>query len=143
MGQRAEYLADDLAVDVAGSESVKELMIKELVADACLRALQSASQQGLSDLWAAEAEFVASVPASEIDRRRRVAGSRPLRVDVSHPPTELRIRLIESRPDRLTRVPTLAQRFDAIDSELKPWADRVQLSIRQRHPPTVRKVAEK
>ena len=142
VGQRAEYLADDLAVDVAGSESVKDLMIKELVADACLRALQSASQQGVSDLWAAEAQFVASVPVSEIERRRRVAGSRLQRADVSHPPTELRIRLIESRPNRLTRVPTLAQRFTAIDHELKPWADQVQSSIRQRHPPTVRKIAE-
>ncbi len=138
VGQHAEYLADDLAADVAGSESFKDLIVKLLVADACFRALQSASQQGVSDLWAAEAEFVASVPASEIDRRRRVAGSRLQRVDVSHPPTELRIQLIESRPQRLSRVPTLAQRFDEVDRELHPSAERIEASIRQQHPPTVR-----
>jgi Zn-dependent protease with chaperone function len=138
VGQRAEYLADDLAADVAGTESFKDLLVKLLVADACLRALQIASQQGISDLWAAEAEFVASVPSSEIDRRRRVAGSQLQRVDVSHPPTELRIRLIEARQSRLCRLPALAQRFDTIDHELRPWADRVESSIRNSHPATVR-----
>ena len=115
-------------------------MVKLLVADACSRALQSASQQAVSDLWAAESEFVASVPKSEIDRRRRVAGSRLQRVDVSHPPTELRIQMIETRPSRLTKVPTLVLRFDVIDQELRPWADRVEASIRQRHPATVRRM---
>jgi Zn-dependent protease with chaperone function len=139
VGQHAEYVADDFAADVAGTESFKSLLVKLLVADACFRALQSASQQGLKDLWDAESEFVASVPASEIDRRRRVAGSRLQRVDVSHPPTELRIQLIESRRHRLTRVPTLAQRLYAVDQELSASSERIQISIRQRHPPTVRR----
>ncbi len=138
VGQHAEYLADDLAADVAGSESFKDLMVKLLVADACFRALQSASQQGLTNLWAAEAEFMNSVPSSEIDRRRRVAGSKLQRVDVSHPPTELRIQMIESRPRRSIRVPTLVQLIGGADHELEPWAERIQASIRQRHPPTVR-----
>lgn len=139
VGQHAEYRADDLAADLAGSESFKALLVKLLVADACFRALQSASQQSVSDLWAAEVEFVASIPASEIDRRRRVAGSRLQRVDVSHPPTELRIELIEASAQRLPRVPTLAQRFGVVDQELTAPAERIQLSIRRQHPPTVRR----
>jgi Zn-dependent protease with chaperone function len=138
VGQHAEYLADDMAADIAGSDSFKDLMVKLLVADACFRALQSASQQGIRDLWAAEAEFMNSVPSSEIARRRRVAGSQLQRVDVSHPPTELRIQMIESRPRRSIRVPTLVQRIEAVQLELEPWAEGIQASIRQRHPATFR-----
>jgi Zn-dependent protease with chaperone function len=137
-GQRSEYLADDLSADLAGSEAAKSLLIKVLLADGCQRALQTAAQQGVDDLWAAESEFVESVPEPEILRRRRIEYSRLSKIDASHPPTEFRIRVIESRPLRICRAAQIRNHMSTIDDELRPWADVIESGIKQNHPAIVR-----
>ena len=135
-GQRAEYLADDLSCAVAGTAATKGLLEKVLVAKSCIQALASASRQGETDLWRSERDFVDSIPDYEMTRRRLVAASRLFNAESRHPPTDLRIRLVEARPASLCTIPDVA-RMSIIDGELGLWSQTIEQSIRSLHPPYI------
>jgi Zn-dependent protease with chaperone function len=129
-GQRAEYLADDLSYRIAGKSGTIGALTKLLVGSSCVIAIQSASRRGETDLWQLEREFMGSIPSYEFERRRRIAAEKLLTVDVSHPPTEFRIRLVESRPSIPCQAPLLAVRMAAIDQELEPRSNGVRKGFR-------------
>jgi Zn-dependent protease with chaperone function len=130
-GQRAEYLADDLSFRIAGKAGATGSLTKLLLARSCIQAIRTASLQGESDLWRSEREFVESIPDYELTRRRLIAASRMLRADVTHPPTEFRIRLVEARHPMPCGVPHLARRLADVDEEMKPWARDIEQSVRK------------
>src|SRR5205085_9756047 len=70
------------------------------------------------DLFGEIAAAVRDVPGRERERRRRVARMEDARIDDTHPPTGLRIRLLEERPPRAARVMLDAERYGVIDAEL-------------------------
>ncbi len=97
--QRAEYLADHLSASVAGSDAVVSLLTK-LYADPIVEiAVQRATINPASPGFLAELRSeLARMPASELERMRRIARAAGSRLDSSHPPTPYRIDFMEARP---------------------------------------------
>ena len=119
--QRAEYLADALAAEVAGTEAVVGLGEKTLLEPSFRAAVQHAAQgrNGMgADLLTDLSAAVAAMPKRERERIRRVAALEGARLSDTHPPTAMRIELLESRPRRKPRVVLEDEGSKAIDDEL-------------------------
>ncbi|MER6672773.1 M48 family metalloprotease [Streptomyces sp. NPDC000983] len=99
--QRAEYLADRVAVRAGSAEAAVGLMDRLLVVDSAavtLRREANGSAKGArrpaadaaEALWHRLAADMASIPEHEYERRRRAGALRGHSVDATHPPTHLR-----------------------------------------------------
>lgn len=130
--QRAEYLADALAARAAGTQSVvrlhEKLLLEPTVRSVAQRVIQIPDEV---DLFEEIRQAVESVPARERERRRRVARLETARLDATHPPTGLRIRLLEERPE----LPGSGDGadWDAIDAELGSYKKDLQHVILEDH----------
>lgn len=134
--QRAEYLADDIAARVAGTEAAVELLGVLLAAPAIDLAVRRHSQANLratGDLFDEIGAEVSGVPARERERLRRAARSAGARLDETHPPHANRIGLLESRSRRAPLVPIDAVRMAAIDDELAPLRDALATEVVDAH----------
>jgi Zn-dependent protease with chaperone function len=133
--QRAEYLADRTAGEVAGSEAAAWALERTLLADSAYRALERALrfEKDVPPLEAVR-RAVTEIPKREIERRLRVSRLRETRTDSSHPPTYLRTKLIRTRPATSARVVLGLNEHHAIDRELAPAAERVLKQLRAEFP---------
>ncbi|HET7018276.1 MAG TPA: hypothetical protein VFI65_30440 [Streptosporangiaceae bacterium] len=130
-GQRCEYYADELAARAAGSAAAATLTDKLLIADACSRTVARTLKFGNgADPWEAVAEFAASVPAKEWERRRVVGRRRLNRIDTSHPPSIFRSELLRARPPVDGAVRLSAERSAQIDAELATVKAEVMAQLR-------------
>ncbi|MEV6282346.1 M48 family metalloprotease [Kribbella sp. NPDC051770] len=129
--QRAEYLADRTAAEVAGSEAAAWALERTLLGDTSYRALERALrfEKDLPPLEAVR-RAVAETPKREIERRLRVSRLRETRTDSSHPPTYLRAKLIRARPATSARVVLGLNENQAIDQELAAAAEQVLKDLR-------------
>jgi Zn-dependent protease with chaperone function len=128
--QRAEYLADALAARAAGTQSVVSLHEKLLLEssfDGLVREYVHGRSEG--DLFAEVKTRLAAVPSRERERRRRVARLEESRLEDTHPPTALRIQLLEDRPRLEANVALSAFNADLIDRELTPMRRAVQARL--------------
>jgi heat shock protein HtpX len=132
--QRAEYLADALGAQLAGTDAALHLLDKIHLDGSLELAVQRAgltrSQIGLMDILR---EKMASVPAREIARIRRVEALNESRLDTAHPPTAFRIQFLQHR---LTKVPayTLSETDSlALDAEFAKRQDRIQRELWEGH----------
>jgi Zn-dependent protease with chaperone function len=120
--QRAEYLADALAARVAGTEAVV-LVHEKLLLEPSFRAVVQEhahpATAANADLFEATRLRFGSVPERERTRRRRVAMLEESRLSDTHPPTGMRIRLLEQRPPQAPEVTLDRERSDQIDAELR------------------------
>lgn len=118
-GQRAEYLADRMSAEVAGSEAAASALERSVIANTAYRGLEKALRFG-SDVEPLEAvrRAVSDIPAKEIDRRIRTTRIRETRTDGSHPPTYLRVKLIRARPTATAKVVLGTSDSATIDREL-------------------------
>ncbi|MEU6357832.1 M48 family metallopeptidase [Streptomyces sp. NPDC047072] len=115
---RREYLADDLAAEVASTEAAVRLMETLFQVERIGDTLREQAAQGGDALWRRLAERVASVPPRERERLRRVSALEWHQQDATHPPTHLRAELLCRRGSSSPRV-VLDRRTDrAIDREL-------------------------
>jgi Zn-dependent protease with chaperone function len=129
--QRAEYLADRRAAEIAGSEAGARAMERLVLADTSYRALKHAVRFGSEgDPLAAAAQAVNEIPAREVERRLRVSGRRDSRIDSSHPPTNLRAKLIRARPAQSALVVLGNDQSRAINRELAVPAQAVLKELR-------------
>jgi heat shock protein HtpX len=125
--QRAEYLADALAAEVAGSAAVVGLQEKTLL-EGTFDMVVRRSVHGRRDpsgLVGEAAAALLAVPERERERRRRVARLEETQLDATHPPTALRIELVESLA-RQPKVVLDARGSSAIDAELQPSVRAVE-----------------
>ncbi|WP_222871135.1 M48 family metalloprotease [Nonomuraea sp. PA05] len=129
--QRAEYRADELAAHVAGTPAMTALFdTTTTTAPSAIRFLEaSALTVTPEDLWTALRSATTTVPPSERERRRRAARLEELRVDITHPPTYLRIEAVKALPYTKGRIPN--SDMSAIDKELETVVLRVAQSIRE------------
>jgi Zn-dependent protease with chaperone function len=126
-GQRAEYLADELAARLAGSEAAHGCMAELALGDA-VRGFLTATRnrhhgRGSVDpagLWRSVAEYVDSVPETERQRRMIVDRLHNTRTDRSHPANHLRLALLAARPQLPSAVTVTAEQWAEIDAELAP-----------------------
>jgi Zn-dependent protease with chaperone function len=129
--QRAEYLADRKAAEIAGSDATAWALERTLLAEASYRALERALRYS-KDIEPLEAvrRAVTEVPAREVERQLRVSRSRDTRIDSTHPPTYLRTKLIRTRPAQRALVVLGADQSRAIDRELAGAAQTVLKELR-------------
>jgi Zn-dependent protease with chaperone function len=120
--RRAEYLADALAAQVAGTDAVvathEKLLLEGSFEQAVRRFAQPSSRGNEAEVFDAVRAELDAVPQRERDRRRRVALLEASRLGATHPPTGQRIRLLEQRPAQPARVTLTAAESDEIDREL-------------------------
>lgn len=126
--QRAD-LADARAVTVAGSDAVVALHEKSLLEPTVRAVVQHAVRANGEDLFVSLQRAVQAVPERERERRRRVARLEESRLAASHPPTGMRIALIEARPPSERRVELDSVRSAAIDAALSPLRPRCQATM--------------
>ncbi|WP_170317204.1 M48 family metallopeptidase [Acrocarpospora corrugata] len=131
-GQRAEYLADDLAARVASSaatrsmlealvldKSVEHLFQRQTVIRRQTRSSRINSRRGDDfDLWQELREYITSIPETERLRRLRVSALHMASVDTTHPPTHLRIRLADERPPQEAAITLRETEIAAVETEL-------------------------
>jgi heat shock protein HtpX len=124
--QRAEYLADALAARVAGTPAAIALEERLLLASTFMLAVQQAAHADADvDVLGHATEALRAVPDRERERRRRVARLEHVRLDDTHPPTGMRIAMLEGRPVQQPAV-TLNSAWSArIEAELEPMHERI------------------
>jgi Zn-dependent protease with chaperone function len=114
--QRAEYLADELAVRV-GSRPATVAVLDTLILAPGVRFLAERCGS-LPENGDELRRGLAEIPLVEIERRRRVDARELHAIDASHPPTHLRLRFVHSRPDTSPLVSIDAADEAAIETEL-------------------------
>jgi Zn-dependent protease with chaperone function len=117
--QRAEYLADSIAADVAGRDAARSLLrtlhlTPSLIAGARTLAVRGESE----DVFGVMRRRVADTPEREWQRLDRVMEMEETQLDSTHPPTAERIRVIDGRPLAVPMVVLDAQQREALDREL-------------------------
>ena len=119
--QRAEYLADALAADAAGTDAVIALH-EQLLAESTFFGAVQRSAIGRTDsdstVFADLLEGLRSMPERERERRRRVARLETSRLYDFHPPTAMRIRVLQARAHKEPQVTLEVGAADRIDDEL-------------------------
>jgi Zn-dependent protease with chaperone function len=132
-GQRAEYRADELSVAVAGRAATRRLLELMFDAHGAPFAMQVALRRDPSaDIWVAEKDYLADLPETERQRIRRNAERAFHRTDDSHPPTQLRIDLLDSRPEPAPLLALDEKLERLVDAELFSCAPVVRTSILDR-----------
>ena len=124
--QRAEYLADALAARVAGTPAAIALEERLLLASTFMLAVQQAAHADADvDVLGHATDALRAVPDRERERRRRVARLEHVRLNDTHPPTGMRIAMLEGRPVQEPAV-TLNSAWSArIEAELEPMHERI------------------
>ncbi len=131
VGQRAEYLADAMAVRAGGRSAARALLETFLVTGTLLRAGRLVPRNApAGESYAAIVAHAAELPATEKDRLVRQGRMRQHRVDSSHPPTAMRLDHVASRPDEPARVVLDAGQAAAIDAELAAPLARLERQFR-------------
>jgi Zn-dependent protease with chaperone function len=129
--QRAEYLADALAAQVAGTSATVRLQEKLLLDSTAGGVVHSRiyDLNSEADLFEQITRAVTNVPERERERRRRVARLEESRLDVTHPPTGHRIRLLEERPALPPVVHTDEAEAAKVDANLARYRKRFQAEL--------------
>jgi Zn-dependent protease with chaperone function len=119
--QRAEYLADAHAARIAGPLAVIGLHERLLSHQSFALAVQRAATEGSEDdVITRIRDAVRDVPVRERERRRRVARLEHTRLTDTHPPTGMRIAVLEARVTAGAAVTLDGWNSDRIDAELEP-----------------------
>lgn len=131
--QRAEYFADAAAARVASPASMASSL------DAMLTGSETYSfvagrrrfPNQKADFWTQLRSSLSAVPESEKERRRRAHARDRLQVTGSHPPTHLRIKIMQGLPSSEQLVSLSPAQEEAIRAELAGDYTRVGSQIDQ------------
>jgi Zn-dependent protease with chaperone function len=128
--QRAEYLADDLAARVAGVGAKRDLLTALQAADVANLALQQlALARGEHSLTARLEQAMHEIPQRERERLRRVGRLEQACIDASHPPTALRLAMLDRRADAPPLVVLSEAEHAAINRELRELEGPIQQQL--------------
>lgn len=139
--QAAEYQADALAAQVASSEAARDMLAALLLVTSFEtvrnRRRSVSHRSGLpgtriepeQDFWTELAEQLASIPPLERERRLRLSERELGAVDRSHPPTHLRLRMLDLHPVAEPRVVLGENEAAAIEAELAPHRKAVARAL--------------
>jgi Zn-dependent protease with chaperone function len=118
-GQRAEYLADEMAARLGSSAAAVAIMERFSLGESVqhfLRQAKHSPQEG--DPFAALTQYLDSVPDHEKRRRLLLQELHNTRVDRTHPANYLRRKLLLARPPRSASVEVTDAEWAAVDAEL-------------------------
>ena len=123
--QRAEYLADALAARAAGSGAAIALHERLLLYSTFQLVVQQAAHENAENVLDRLRISIQLIPDRERERRRRVARLEEARLDDTHPPTGMRIALLEQRAAEPPRVVLNEAQSRRIDAELETLVHRI------------------
>jgi Zn-dependent protease with chaperone function len=119
--QRAEYRADALAADIAGTAAAGCLLRKAHLAGTFANFSRSAAaRREHADVLGDLRRWVVNAPPSEWERIDRIMALQSTQVDATHPPSHERRAYLQRRGDVQPRVTMTSAERDAIDRELMP-----------------------
>lgn len=129
--QHAEYRADEMQAQVAGSAAAVSLLDVLITRTHSVSDFLASSTVavGTGNLWAALRSHLDAVAETELERHREFARAERTGVDTTHPPTYLRIRRVLALPYLAPRVS--AERWEQIEEELNKAAGRVARRLRE------------
>jgi Zn-dependent protease with chaperone function len=119
-GQRAEYLADELAAKAAGTDAAAGLSdVSVCMETVAMVVRQSARSGGSAAEWqeAAQRTVTAAAPRMPVLRQRSVRAEASM--FASHPPAGLRGSMLRARPRRAAAVVLAEAESERIDGELR------------------------
>ncbi|HET9059968.1 MAG TPA: M48 family metalloprotease [Acidimicrobiales bacterium] len=120
-GMASEYYADELGARAAGPGAAASCLEKFLVGRVCTDFVLHTARFGKpGDLWISLKQFADDIPATEIERQRRIGRLRLPSIDSEHPPSQLRADVLMSKPPFPALVRTTDAEQNAIDMELAP-----------------------
>jgi Zn-dependent protease with chaperone function len=117
--RRAEYLADAIAAKMASPASMATALDSMLIGQGThswILERRRLSAPG-SVIWDQWRSALAAVPDSEKERRRRAAAHVRLRLTDTHPPSHLRVRMLQGLPAIEPTVCLSAEQEAAIHAE--------------------------
>lgn len=126
--QRAEYMADALAAQVAGTSAVVRLHEKLLLDSSATMAIHRYAmgrQAFEGDVFDAMRDAIESVPERELERRRRLARLETTRLRATHPATGRRILLLERRGAAPASLAPDSARRNAVEADLRAVRSRL------------------
>jgi Zn-dependent protease with chaperone function len=128
--QRAEYLADHLAAEVAGTEATLSMLDKLHLGPMASGAAQRlAVSTAAGDLFAELRDLAGAMPEHERRRLRAMARLEASRLDASHPPTSFRVALLEQRPIAMPAVHVPGTLWRVAQDEMNRLAPPMQRRI--------------
>lgn len=129
-GQRAEYLADELAARAAGSTDAAA-MLDSLVLDDPITMVvcREARVGGLADRWRVAADEVRRDAAHRLPVLRQLSVRDETSMFASHPPTGLRVAMVLRRPHQTPAVVLSEAQSQRIDAELARHAERTRREL--------------
>src|SRR5215472_4385014 len=130
--QRSEYLADAMAVDVAGTEATMELLDRLLLLPSIVATIGENIATALPARWAGIADALHAELGGELANRRQLT-RRGTSLWETHPPIGLRARMVEGRPGREARIVLSEEESARIDQELAGWYASIHQRMRAAH----------
>ena len=127
--QRAEYFADYLAAQVAGTPAVLSLMDKSHLQGLYRNAVQVATRKEDRDLFAILKHLVQAMPEREWDRIHRIALLDTEDADSTHPSTAHRIAVLEAHPVEEPMAVFDRELLDELQRELATTQRQMQQEI--------------
>jgi heat shock protein HtpX len=129
-GQRAEYLADDWMIRIAGSAGAGGFLDSLVTADAIAMMVGRAARAGGdATAWRAAAENARQAVAADLSTRRQLSIQEGTSLFASHPPSGLRRRRVDHQPWCDPQVVLTQQESDRIDAELARHYTRIRRSV--------------
>ncbi len=124
---RQEYLADLAASAVAGTEGTRTSLLRLLSGEGTLARVQAAVRRR-EDVWASLGSAPPPSPR-ELRRLLRACDLTGHQQDETHPPTHLRVRLVDETEGRPAQVVVDAARSMAIERELDGVRERMRRGL--------------
>jgi Zn-dependent protease with chaperone function len=118
----AEYLADQEAARIAGRDATVSLLDKLYLAGPTMGSLSLTVRRGNPKPWATVRKEVAELPPKERERQRRLGRRAGHHADETHPPTALRIDVV----NRLQSTTPLIQVSQVRAAQINSEVERVQ-----------------
>jgi Zn-dependent protease with chaperone function len=126
--QRAEYLADHLSAEVAGSAGTVDMLSKLEYAGVFASSVESAGIRSLSGAQMMDEYAAAAAARPHPFPGENGSESAGEREDRTHPPTASRIAFVQARPE-VARMTFSYGDSQAIDAELAPFRDKIGNSL--------------
>ncbi|WP_440103527.1 M48 family metallopeptidase [Streptosporangium sp. H16] len=129
--QHAEYRADEMQAQVAGSAAAASLLDVLITRTRSVGSFLASSAVAVEtgNLWAALRSHVDAVAETELERHREFARVEKTGVDTTHPPTYLRMQRVLALPYLAPRVSAASS--EQIEGELDKAAGRVARRLRE------------
>lgn len=132
--QRAEYLADYLSAQIAGTDAMLNTLEKTYYSKSFFMAVQnvaltSANEQ--KDLFEVLQQRIEALPDRELERIRRIEMMEGSRLNVTHPPTPLRVELLKHHFIDEPKIEAKSVDFELIDRELAAVQDGLAEELKE------------